>query len=142
MKFRTVDIMGAMTLIVLSIVGWILIVGPVRTALDESLRLKSAKLDLATSRSRFVQTQNRMRADIDTVEAELESFNPRLLERQRLVVGSKLDAARDRRRDQLAAAAAERRLGYLEVSAVTHLGLGSLKNELRRRLRQPEVATP
>ena len=74
-------------------------------------------------------------AELDTVEEELASFNPRLLERRRLVVGSKLDAALDRRRAELRDAAGERRLPYLEVSAVTHRGLGSLKGELRRELR-------
>ncbi len=74
-------------------------------------------------------------AELDTVEEELASFNPRLLERRRLVVGSKLDAALDRRRAELRDAAGERRLPYLEVSAVTHRGLGLLKGELRRELR-------
>ena len=73
-------------------------------------------------------------AELATVEAELSSFNPELLERQRLVVGSKLDAALDHRRRELAAAAADRRLPYLEVSSVTHRGLGQLKGELRRLL--------
>ncbi len=80
--------------------------------------------------------------ELGAVEAELESFNPRLLERQRLVVGSKLDAARDRRRRDLEGAAAKRRLVYLEVSAATHLGLGAFKDELRRRLRRLEDETP
>jgi GTP-binding protein len=45
------------------------------------------------------------REDFETVERELEAFDPGLLERQRVVVGSKLDAAREDRRAEISAAA-------------------------------------
>jgi GTP-binding protein len=72
--------------------------------------------------------------DLATVEGELEAFNPDLMERPRLVVGSKADAARDERRDELRAAAAERGLPYLEISSATGAGLQTLLRELARRL--------
>jgi GTP-binding protein len=64
--------------------------------------------------------------DLATVEEELEAFDPALLERERLVVGSKLDAASADRREALAAAAARRGLPYLEASAVSGAGLPEL----------------
>jgi GTPase len=73
-------------------------------------------------------------ADLATVEGELGAFNPELIERPRLVVGSKADAARDERRDELRAAAAGRGLPYLEISSATGAGLQALLRELARRL--------
>jgi GTP-binding protein len=72
--------------------------------------------------------------DLDTVEKELGAFNPELLARPRLLVGSKLDAARPERRESLAAAAAARALPYRELSAVTGEGVADLVNDLFRRL--------
>ena len=40
-------------------------------------------------------------ADLATVERELAAFNPELMERPRLIVGSKLDAAVPERREEL-----------------------------------------
>jgi GTP-binding protein len=74
------------------------------------------------------------REDLETVEAELAAFNPALLERDRLLVGSKLDAAREERRHELAAAAADRGLLHLEISSATGAGLDRLVGELQRRL--------
>ncbi len=74
------------------------------------------------------------RADLETVEHELGAYNPELLERQRVVVGSKLDSADPERRADLAAAAAERGLTYLEISAAAGTGLDALVGELARRL--------
>jgi GTP-binding protein len=73
--------------------------------------------------------------DLLTIEDELRAFDPTLLTRQRLVVGSKVDAAVEERGDELRAAAVERGLAYLEVSAVTQLGLRELRGELQARLR-------
>lgn len=64
--------------------------------------------------------------DLATVERELEAFDPALLERPRLTVGSKLDAGRDERRRALRKAAEARGLPYFEVSAVTGQGLPEL----------------
>ncbi len=72
--------------------------------------------------------------DLATVERELEAFDPELLSRARIVVGSKLDAAREERRGELAAAAAARGLDYLEVSAATGAGIERLLAALVARL--------
>jgi GTP-binding protein len=78
--------------------------------------------------------------DLATVERELAAFDPSLLERPRVVVGSKLDAARAERREAAAAAAAERGLPYLEISAVTGAGLEPLRRELASRLAAARAA--
>jgi len=72
--------------------------------------------------------------DLETVERELAAFNPELLERSRIVVGSKLDAATDERRAELAAVAAGRGLAYLEISSATRTGVRALVGEMARRL--------
>ena len=72
--------------------------------------------------------------DLATVERELAAFDPGLLERPRIVVGSKADAARDERRRALAATVAERRLPYLEISSATGDGIDRLVGEMARRL--------
>ena len=72
--------------------------------------------------------------DLETVEAELAAFNPELIERPRLLVGSKADAARDERREALTAAAGERGLPYFEISSATGEGLKPLLRALARRL--------
>lgn len=78
--------------------------------------------------------------DLEVLEGELRAFDPDLLERPRLVVGSKLDAAQAERRSDLEAAAAQRGLVYLEVSAVTGEGLAELVGTLRRLLDEQPVA--
>jgi GTP-binding protein len=72
--------------------------------------------------------------DLATVEHELAAFDPALVERPRLVVGSKADAARPERRNALREAAAARGLDYLEVSAATGAGLRELVRALEARL--------
>ncbi len=72
--------------------------------------------------------------DLATVEGELEAFDPDLLLRPRLVVGTKLDAARQERCDGLRAAAGDRGLPYLEVSAVSGDGLRDLVAAVGERL--------
>jgi GTPase len=74
------------------------------------------------------------RADFETVERELAAFDPGLLARERLVVGSKLDAARDERRDELRAVAAERGLCHHEISSATGAGIERLVRLLADRL--------
>ncbi|HSS48588.1 MAG TPA: GTPase, partial [Thermoanaerobaculia bacterium] len=76
-------------------------------------------------------------ADLAVVEHELGAFNPELMARPRLIVGSKLDSALPERREELKGAAAERGLPYLEISAATHEGIPPLVAEMARRLRQP-----
>jgi GTP-binding protein len=70
--------------------------------------------------------------DLSVIEAELRDFDPSLLTRQRVVVGSKIDAAQEDRREALRAAAKDRGLPYLEVSAATRNGLDTLTRTLRR----------
>ncbi|MCL4836931.1 MAG: GTPase ObgE [Thermoanaerobaculia bacterium] len=74
------------------------------------------------------------RADLETVERELAAFNPELLERSRIVVGSKLDAGIDERRAELAAVADGRGLAYLEISSATGNGVRALVAEMAKRL--------
>jgi GTP-binding protein len=74
--------------------------------------------------------------DLTTVEHELAEFNAELLERPRLIVGSKLDAALPERREELRRAAAERSLPYREISSATHEGIPALISDLSRRLRK------
>ena len=58
--------------------------------------------------------------------------------RPRLLVGSKLDAARPERRDSLRRAAAERDLPYHAVSAATGEGIAELIGAVAARLEPPE----
>ena len=77
--------------------------------------------------------------DLETVERELEAFNPELMQRPRLLVGSKLDSALPERQEELRRAAAERGLPYLEISAATGEGVRQLVGEMARRLTVPAV---
>jgi GTP-binding protein len=72
--------------------------------------------------------------DLEVVERELAAFNPDLLERPRLIVGSKLDAAVPERREELRRAAGERGVPYFEISSATGEGIRALVGELARRL--------
>ena len=72
--------------------------------------------------------------DLETVERELDAFNPQLLQRARLIVGSKLDSASPERCAELRQAAEERGLPYLEISAVAGDGIPPLISALSRLL--------
>lgn len=72
--------------------------------------------------------------ELRTVEQELASFRRDLLERPRLLVGSKLDAADPQRRRALEAAGRARDLGALEVSAVSGEGVAALVAAVQRTL--------
>lgn len=87
------------------------------------------------------QPEGSAAADLAVVEHELGAFNPELMARPRLIVGSKLDSALPERQNELRGAAAERALPYLEISAATHEGIAPLVAELARRLRQPVGAS-
>lgn len=69
--------------------------------------------------------------ELVTVERELESFEASLLERPRLVVGTKLDAGDPDRNRALRAAAAERSLPYFEISSVSHENVDKLLARVR-----------
>ncbi|HEX5714606.1 MAG TPA: GTPase ObgE [Thermoanaerobaculia bacterium] len=75
--------------------------------------------------------------DLVTVERELAAFKEELMERPRLIVGSKLDSALPERREELRQAAEERGLFHMEISSATNEGIHALIAELARRLRQP-----
>ena len=72
--------------------------------------------------------------ELAVVEHELAEFNPELLERPRLIVGSKLDSGLDERRQALKVAARERGLPYREISSATNEGIPELISDLSRRL--------
>ena len=72
--------------------------------------------------------------DLTTIEHELGAFSPELLARERILVGSKLDAMREERRAELEAAAAARGLPLLLLSAATGQGLKPLVAMLAQRL--------
>jgi GTP-binding protein len=78
--------------------------------------------------------------DLRTVERELKAWNPELLERPRLLVGSKKDAVRPERRESLRRAAARRKLPYFEISAVTGDGVPALVAAMRERMQQDPSA--
>jgi GTP-binding protein len=78
--------------------------------------------------------------DLTTVEHELTEFNAELLERPRLLVGSKLDSAQPERQEELRRAAAERGLPYREISSATREGVNGLIADLARRLQAPVPA--
>lgn len=80
--------------------------------------------------------------DLTTIEHELGEFSADLLTRERILVGSKLDAMREERRDELEAAAAERRLPLLLISAATGQGLKALVALLARRLDALRLEAP
>jgi GTP-binding protein len=75
-------------------------------------------------------------ADLAVVERELGAFDPGLLRRPRLIVGSKLDAALPERLDELPRAAAARGLDWLAISSATRQGIDRLVAALGRRLRE------
>jgi GTP-binding protein len=71
-------------------------------------------------------------ADLEVVERELAAFSPELLRRERILVGSKLDAARPERQASLRGAAAARGLPYREISAVSGRGVPQLVESIAR----------
>jgi GTPase len=74
--------------------------------------------------------------ELRVVERELVAFDPSLLERPRLLVGSKLDTAGPARRQELAEAAARRGLPWHEVSAVAGDGIPRLVGLLAGMLQE------
>ncbi len=80
--------------------------------------------------------------DLTTIEHELGEFSADLLTRERILVGSKLDAMRDERREELEAAAAGRKLPLLLISAATGQGLKPLIALLAQRLEALRLEEP
>jgi GTP-binding protein len=81
-------------------------------------------------------------ADLSIVERELGAFDPSLLRRPRLIVGSKLDAALPERLAELPRAAAARGLDWLAISSATRQRLDELVATLSRRLQAAAVEAP
>lgn len=79
-------------------------------------------------------------SDLAAIERELEAFDESLLDRDRILVGSKLDAAVAERRSALASEAQERELTYREVSSATGEGIPDLVNLLESRVRAGRAA--
>ena len=76
--------------------------------------------------------------ELRVIEDELRAFDPGLVERPRLIVGTKVDAADPERREQLARAAADRGLDHLEISSVAQMGLHPLLVRLADELGRTE----
>ena len=72
--------------------------------------------------------------DLKTIEHEMEAFDPGLMTRPRWIVGTKLDSAREDRRENLREAARQRGLSYTEISSVSQTGVKELVNGLRQLL--------
>jgi GTPase len=68
--------------------------------------------------------------ELAIVEGELRAFDPALLQKPRIVVGTKLDARDPERSAELEREAARRGLSYREISAVTGAGVPALLTEL------------
>jgi GTP-binding protein len=78
-------------------------------------------------------------AALMVVEKELEAFDPDLMQRPRLICGSKLDAAVAGHRERLESAAAERRVPCHFISSATGAGIPELRHLLQAMLRQGAV---
>lgn len=76
--------------------------------------------------------------ELATLEKELRAFDPELLTRPRLLVGSKVDSINEERREELGEAARARGLRSLEISSVTGSGTDSLISALRELLNVEE----
>ena len=68
------------------------------------------------------------------IEKELAAFDPELVERHRLIVGTKLDAVIAERQISLERAARKRGLPYFEISSVSGAGLTDLLHSVRKTL--------
>ncbi len=86
----------------------------------------------------LTQSDEGVEESLQTIEQELRAFDSSLLERPRILVGSKLDVADEERREQLKAAAASRELPLLEISAVRGDGLDRLLNWIGDTLAEAE----
>jgi GTP-binding protein len=84
-------------------------------------------------------SSNEVEADLVTIETELSAFATQLMDRKRLIVGTKLDAADDDRRLQVERAARDRGLQYREISSATGDGVEDLLHEVRRSLIQGAI---
>ena len=79
-------------------------------------------------------TEGSAEQDLRTVEQELRAFDADLMDRPRMLVGSKIDSASQARQSELQAAAKQRGLRCLEISSVTRAGLEEMLTALRDML--------
>jgi GTP-binding protein len=74
-------------------------------------------------------------ADFNTVNRELKEFNPAILKKPTLLVGSKLDAMTDSTRlNQLKALAKKCDIGFIAISSATGAGIQELKYKVAEML--------
>ncbi|MEJ2085437.1 MAG: 50S ribosome-binding GTPase, partial [Acidobacteriota bacterium] len=78
-------------------------------------------------------------SDLTMVEKELAAFDPKLLQRGRVIVGSKLDAATEERRRRLEQVAKTRGLPYFEISSVAGEGLVELLDTVVALLSREDI---
>ncbi len=78
--------------------------------------------------------QGSVTQDLETIEGELEAFDPGLLQRPRVLVGSKVDSVIAERAETLRQAAELRALPYFEISSAVGSGLGELVRSLAQLL--------
>jgi GTP-binding protein len=73
-------------------------------------------------------------SELEILEGELGAYAAELLESPRWIVGTKLDAASEERRGDLAAAARTRDLPYYQISSAARLGTAELIGDLESAL--------
>ncbi len=74
--------------------------------------------------------------ELDVIERELETFDESLLQRPRVIVGTKIDVRDDERSKALKEAAGQRGLPYFEISSVTHEGTDPMVAKLGHLLEE------
>ena len=79
-------------------------------------------------------------SELEVVERELAGHSTELMERPRLIIGSKVDAVVEARREELRSAAESRGLPYREISSVSRQGLEKLTRELSELLSKTALA--
>jgi len=75
---------------------------------------------------------------IAAIERELLSFNPELVDRPRLLVGTKIDSVDEERRLEFEEASRRRGLDRLEISSVARQGLERLIQQVQKMLEESE----
>jgi GTP-binding protein len=78
----------------------------------------------------LASTETEVLDDLTTIEGELRAFDPELLERTRILVGTKIDARDTERSEALHAAAKDRDIPYFEISSASGEGVAALVHHL------------
>ena len=82
-----------------------------------------------------------LEAAVETIEGELESFDPGLLARPRILAGSKLDAADPEQSERFEEIAERRGLPWLVISSATGRGIPELVRALAGQLLETDPGT-